>query len=226
MNKTILVADDEEDVLTLVGGNLKNAGFSVSYASDGETALAKTRADLPALVVLDLMLPVLSGLDVCKLLRREPETAHIPIIMLTAKAEEVDRILGLELGADDYITKPFSPRELVLRVKSVIRRGSVSQDTDYLKSGEIVVDRLRHTVRVKNRYLDLTATEFKLLSLLIERGGRVQSRERLLSDVWGYESAIDTRTVDTHVRRLREKLGNAADAIETVRGFGYRISAS
>jgi DNA-binding response OmpR family regulator len=226
MNHKVLVGDDEEDVLNLVSSNLKSAGFTVLKASDGIEVLAKARSDAPALVVLDLMLPGLSGLEVCKLLKGDPETARIPIIMLTAKAEEIDRIVGLELGADDYITKPFSPRELVLRVKSVLRRisGEAVENAALLKTGDIAVDRERHVVRVKSKPVELTATEFKLLTLLIERRGRVQSRDTLLNEVWGYESVIDTRTVDTHVRRLREKLGPAADCIETVRGFGYRIA--
>jgi len=226
MNNKVLVADDEEDVLNLVGSNLRNAGFAVLKAADGAEALAKARVESPALIVLDLMLPGMSGLEVCKVLKGEPATARIPIVMLTAKAEEIDRIVGLELGADDYITKPFSPRELVLRVKSVLRRHATEpeENMEPLSAGAITVDRERHVVRVKNKPLELTATEFKLLTLLIERRGRVQSRDILLNDVWGYESIIDTRTVDTHVRRLREKLGPAADCIETVRGFGYRIS--
>src|SRR5436190_15802274 len=171
------------------------------------------------------MLPEMSVLEVCKVLKKEPATSQIPIIMLTAKAEEVDRIVGLELGADDYITKPFSPRELVLRVKSVIRRASAPIETaDIIRLGDIQVDRARCEVLVKSRPVDFTATEFKLLTLLIERRGRVQSRDTLLNDVWGYESVIDTRTVDTHIRRLREKLGHAAECIETIRGFGYRIN--
>lgn len=226
MNEPILVADDEEDVLNLLSSNLKSAGFTVIQASDGETALAKAREKKPALIVLDLMLPGMSGLEICKSLRADPATARIPIVMLTAKAEEVDRIVGLELGADDYITKPFSPRELVLRVKSVLRRYSKEEEIpQLLQLGTISIDRDRHEVRVKGKVIELTATEFRLLTLLIERRGRVQSRDKLLNDVWGYESLIDTRTVDTHVRRLREKLGGAADCIETVRGFGYRISA-
>lgn len=226
MNSKILVADDEEDVLNLVSMNLKNAGFSVIQAVDGTEAISKARMQLPALIVLDIMLPGMSGLEVCKVLKGDPATSRIPVIMLTAKAEEVDRIVGLELGADDYITKPFSPRELVLRVKSVLRRGSAAsgEQNDQIKLGAISVDRARHQVRVKGRPVDLTATEFKLLTLLIERRGRVQNRDKLLNDVWGYESVIDTRTVDTHVRRLREKLGSAADCIETVRGFGYRVA--
>jgi len=220
----ILVADDEEDVLKLVGTNLKNAGFRVINAEDGATAIEKARLHSPALIVLDLMLPGMTGTEVCKTLRSDPETARIPIIMLTAKAEEADRIAGLELGADDYITKPFSPRELVLRVKSVIRRSSGEPEAaDHLQVEEILVDPSRHQVVARGKAVELTATEFKLLVILMERRGRVQNRERLLNDVWGYKAAIDTRTVDTHVRRLREKLGGAADCIETVRGFGYRI---
>jgi phosphate regulon transcriptional regulator PhoB len=226
-NKKILVAEDEVDVLNLVAINLKSAGFNVLKAEDGPTALESARTAFPALIVLDLMLPGMSGIDVCKVLKSESATKLIPIIMLTAKAEEVDRIVGLELGADDYITKPFSPRELVLRVKSVIRRTDSSGPIDHtLKIGDIQLDRARFEVLVKGKQLDFTATEFKLLALLMERRGRVQSRDTLLNDVWGYENLIDTRTVDTHIRRLREKLGKSADCIETVRGFGYRIAES
>ena len=223
-SKKVLVADDESDVLNLVCNNLKSAGFTPLQAEDGPSALEQAKAQLPALIVLDLMLPGMSGLEVCKALKAEPATKNIPILMLTAKAEEVDRILGFELGADDYMTKPFSPRELVLRVQSVLRRATAQPEkAEVLKLGDIVIDRTRHAVNVRGKELDLTATEFKLLSTLIERRGRVQSRDVLLNDVWGYESVIDTRTVDTHVRRLREKLGKAADCIETIRGFGYRM---
>lgn len=223
-NKRILVADDEPDVLHLVSTNLKNAGYNVLKADDGLSALTQARETLPALIVLDLMLPEMSGLEVCKVLKKEAATSQIPIIMLTAKAEEVDRIVGLELGADDYMTKPFSPRELVLRVKSVLRRASAAVDvTEHLSLGDIRIDRSRYEITVAGKSVDFTATEFKLLALLIERRGRVQSRDTLLNDVWGYESVIDTRTVDTHIRRLREKLGPSADCIETIRGFGYRV---
>jgi DNA-binding response OmpR family regulator len=222
--KKVLVADDEADVLNLVCNNLKLAGFTPLRAEDGPGALEQAKAQLPAMIVLDLMLPGMSGLEVCKALKMEPATKNIPILMLTAKAEEVDRILGFELGADDYMTKPFSPRELVLRVQSVLRRAtSDPEKAEVLKLGDIVVDRTRHVVVVRGKELELTATEFKLLATLIERRGRVQSRDVLLNDVWGYESVIDTRTVDTHVRRLREKLGKAADCLETIRGFGYRM---
>lgn len=223
-NKRILVADDEPDVLNLVTLNLKGAGFTVLQAEDGNAALQQAREELPSLIILDLMLPEMSGLEVCKVLKKDPQTAQIPVIMLTAKAEEIDRIVGLELGADDYITKPFSPRELILRVKSVLRRVNAAGETkDQLTLGDIQIDRSRYEVLVKGKSIEFTATEFKLLALLIERRGRVQSRDVLLNDVWGYESVIDTRTVDTHIRRLREKLGNAADCIETIRGFGYRV---
>ena len=223
-SKKILVADDEEDVLALVTSSLKAAGYSTLNADDGPSALASAREHMPALIVLDLMLPGMSGLEVCKALKSDNATKQIPIIMLTAKADEVDRILGFELGADDYMTKPFSPRELTLRVQSVLRRTNAPiEPADILKHGDISVDRVRHQVSLRGKEIELTATEFKLLSTLIERRGRVQSRDVLLNDVWGYESSIDTRTVDTHVRRLREKLGKSADCIETIRGFGYRM---
>jgi DNA-binding response OmpR family regulator len=179
---------------------------------------------LPGLVLLDLMLPEVDGLEVCKMLRRDPATAGIPIIMVTAKAAEIDRILGLELGADDYITKPFSPRELVLRVKKMLQRGlAAGEDQDTFKFGELVIDSPRHLVSWRGKQIELTATEFKLLVVLAQRRGRVQSREQLLRDVWEYNSLIDTRTVDTHMRRLREKLGQAAKYLDTVRGVGYRF---
>lgn len=224
MNPKIVVAEDEPDVLNLVASNLRNAGFEVIKAENGPAALAAARTQSPQLLVLDLMMPGLSGLEICRILKGDPATARLPIIMVTAKAEEIDRIVGLELGADDYVTKPFSPRELVLRVKNVLRRtAGPDEPSDYLAVGRIVVDKARFQVTVQGKQVDFTATELKLLSLLMERRGRVQSRDTLLNDVWGYESAIDTRTVDTHIRRLREKLGEAADCIETVRGFGYRI---
>ncbi|MDR1190930.1 MAG: response regulator [Verrucomicrobiales bacterium] len=224
MNAKILVIDDEPDVADLVAFNLKTAGCKVNTAANGEAGLAKARVELPDLIILDLMLPKLSGTEVCKQLKRDPATAAIPVIMLTARGEEVDRILGLELGADDYVTKPFSPRELNLRVQSILRRRQGGgAPPERVKHGVLALDHSRHEVSVSGKLLELTATEFKLLALLLERKGRVQSRDRLLNDVWGYESLIDTRTVDTHVRRLREKLGKAADYVETVRGVGYRM---
>lgn len=224
MKPKILIADDEPDVVELVAANLRTAGFEVLKAEDGPSALAVVREQAPQLLILDLMLPGMSGLEVCRVLKGDSATSAIPIVMLTAKAEEVDRIVGLELGADDYVTKPFSPRELVLRVKSVLRRNQNEPSDGLLSLKDIVLDRKRMQVLVEGKPVDFTATELKLLTLLMERRGRVQSREVLLNDVWGYESVIDTRTVDTHVRRVREKLGASADCIETVRGFGYRIA--
>jgi phosphate regulon transcriptional regulator PhoB len=225
MQHKILVVDDEADVNDMLVLNLRAAGFGVIAAEDGAAALAKARSELPALVILDLMLPGMSGLEVCKVLKSEAATRHIPIIMLTSKAEEVDKIVGLEIGADDYVTKPFSPRELILRINRSLRRGKEkAPGVEKISIGELVLDHTRHEVHVKGRPVDLTATEFRLLALLMERRGRVQGRDSLLNDVWGYESVIDTRTVDTHVRRLREKLGPLASYIETIRGVGYRIS--
>ena len=220
----ILIIDDERDVIDMVALHLKKAGgFAISFALDGAAGLRHAREDLPALILLDLMLPSMPGLEICKVLKGEPRTRHIPIIMLSAKAEEIDRIVGLELGADDYVTKPFSPRELVLRIKAVLSRREVQTEEEVVTVGKISVDISRNQVVVAGKPVTLTALEFKLLSKLMRGRGRVQSRERLLHEVWGYESAIDTRTVDTHVRRLRQKLGKAADVIVTVRGFGYRV---
>jgi two-component system phosphate regulon response regulator PhoB len=220
----ILVVDDEPEAVELLEFNLKQAGFDVISAADGAEALRKARSAFPSLVVLDLMLPEIDGLEVCKMLRRDRATAQIPIIMLTAKAAEIDRILGLELGADDYITKPFSPRELVLRVQKVLKRGrGGEEETEVLKFGHLVIDSPRHLVAWRGKRIELTATEFKLLLILAQRRGRVQSREQLLRDVWEYNNLIDTRTVDTHMRRLREKLGKAGEHLDTVRGVGYRF---
>lgn len=223
MKPRILIVDDEPEVVELVEFNLLQAGFDVVTANDGAEALKKARSALPALVILDLMLPELDGLEVCKTLRRDPVTAATPIIMLTAKAAEIDRVLGLELGADDYLTKPFSPRELVLRVKKLLQRGAPAEEESAQVFGELLIDPSRHLVSWRGKRIDLTATEFKLLSLLAQRRDRVQSREQLLRDVWEYNSLIDTRTVDTHMRRLREKLGTAANCLDTVRGVGYRF---
>ena len=224
MKPRILVVDDEPDAIELIEFNLKAAGYEVTSAADGDEALKKARAVLPHLIILDLMLPGVDGLAVCKQLRRDERTAPIPIIMLTAKAAEIDRVLGLELGADDYVTKPFSPRELVLRVKRLLRsEPAPAAETDRIVWKELCVDVPRHRATVKGKPLDLTANEFKLLTILAQRRERVQSRERLLQDVWEYDRLIDTRTVDTHIRRLREKLGQAAKYLETVRGVGYRF---
>ena len=225
MQHKIMVVDDEADVIDLLVMNLRTAGFQVITVEDGATALAKARTEAPSLIILDLMLPKMPGLEICKVLKSDVATRHIPIIMLTAKAEEVDKIVGLELGADDYVTKPFSPRELILRINRSLRRGKDKvAAVEKLTIGELTLDHTRHEVLVKGKPVELTATEFRLLALLMERRGRVQGRDSLLNDVWGYESVIDTRTVDTHVRRLREKLGSLASYIETIRGVGYRIN--
>ena len=219
----ILLIEDEPDVVDMLALALRKAEFAVSHADDGARGLRLAREESPALIILDLMLPKMPGLEVCKVLKSDVATKHIPIIMLTAKAEEIDRIVGLEFGADDYVTKPFSPREMVLRVKAILRRGQGEVVEEPLTAGVIRLDPVRHHVAVNGKPVRLTSVEFKLLAMLMLRRGRVQARDRLLNEVWGYESLIDTRTVDTHVRRLRKKLGKAADAIETVRGFGYRL---
>ena len=221
----ILVIDDEADVADIIAINLKTAGFEVFKAYDGEDGLEKAKAKLPDLIILDLMLPKMHGLDVCEALKKNAPTARIPVIMLTAKTEVDDRITGFEFGADDYIPKPFSPRELALRVESVLRRArAAGAPTKVLTAGKIQLDENRCEVRVENKLIVLTATEFKLLSMLMDRKGNVLNRDILLNDVWGYSSAIDTRTVDTHIRRLREKLGDVASCIETIRGIGYRMN--
>ncbi|HOK77052.1 MAG TPA: response regulator transcription factor [Verrucomicrobiota bacterium] len=224
MKEKILVVDDEPDAVELIEFSLKQAGYDVITAADGAEAVRKAQSFLPNLIVLDLMLPEIDGLEVCRLLRRNQSTASIPILMLTAKAAEVDRVVGFELGAEDYVTKPFSPRELVLRIKRILERGKkLPTREERMAFGDLVIDLPYHTVTVKGHPIELTATEFRLLALLAERAGRVQSRDQLLQDVWNYEKAIDTRTVDTHMRRLRKKLGPAAKHLDTVRGVGYRF---
>ncbi len=226
MKPKILVVDDEPDALEVLGFKLKEAGYVPIFAKDGARAITAARDERPALIVLDLMLPEIDGLEVCKILRRDTATAAIPILMLTARAAEMDRVLGLELGADDYVTKPFSPRELVLRIKKLLARVKAADDpVTQLRFGALAIDVPRHVVTIAGAPVDLTATEFKLLEILARRRGRVQTRERLLQDVWGYENPIDSRTVDTHMRRLREKIGPAASYLETIRGVGYRFKA-
>ena len=220
----ILVVDDEPEIIELVEFNLKQAGYAVTTAADGAEALKKIRTQKPDLIILDVMLPEMDGFEICKALRLDAATAKVPIIMLTAKAAEIDRVLGLELGADDYLTKPFSPRELMLRVKKILARSQHQEEPkEQIRFGELLIDLPRHCASWKGREIELTATEFKLLTILAQRSGRVQSRDQLLRDVWEYDSLIDTRTVDTHMRRLREKIGAAANHLETVRGVGYRF---
>jgi two-component system phosphate regulon response regulator PhoB len=223
----VLVVDDEADIVALVAYHLAKAGYRVSTASTGPDALDAARREHPALVVLDLMLPGLSGYDVLAQLRADDATREVAVLMLTARREEPDRIRGLSLGADDYLTKPFSPQELVLRVGAILRRVGAAQAThgSVLALGALEIDTAAHVVRVSGEPVELTPTEFRLLLLLAERRGRVQARTHLLESVWDAAPDIQTRTVDMHVQRLRAKLGEAGDMVETVRGFGYRLRA-
>lgn len=226
MNSKILVVDDEPDALEVLGFKLQEAGFTPVFAQDGARAVTLARDERPALVVLDLMLPAIDGLEVCRILRKDPGTSAIPILMLTARASEMDRVIGLELGADDYVTKPFSPREVLVRIKKLLARASGLDDTEsVITFGELELNTPRHEVKVDGTPVALTATEFKLLEILARQRGRVQTRDKLLRDVWGYDNPIDSRTVDTHMRRLREKIGGAARFLETIRGVGYRFNA-
>jgi two-component system phosphate regulon response regulator PhoB len=228
----ILVVDDEPDIVALVAYHLAKAGYRVVTASSGDDALEQARRERPSLIVLDLMLPGMSGFDVLEQLRADEPTRDVAVLMLTARREEPDRIQGLSLGADDYLTKPFSPAELVLRVGAILRRANQQQlqqqhaDGDILTFGPLRIDKAAMTVSVDGDMVDLTPTEYKLLMLLAERRGRVQARAHLLESVWEAAPDIQTRTVDMHVQRLRTKLGAAGDMIETVRGFGYRLKGA
>jgi two-component system, OmpR family, phosphate regulon response regulator PhoB len=224
--KKVLIIEDEKDLAELLAFNLEKEGYAATCVYDGKLGLERAGLELPDLILLDLMLPGLLGTDVCKALRKDLRTAHIPIIMITAKGDEIDRVVGFEVGADDYIVKPFSMREVALRVKAVMRRFEHEVQTpmpELLSIGDIVIDTQRHTVMSADLDIELTSTEFKLLLFLAEKKGCVQSREKLLQNVWSYNNAGDTRTVDTHVTRLRGKLGAPGDIIKTVRGFGYKI---
>ncbi|MHB8420179.1 MAG: response regulator [Myxococcales bacterium] len=219
----VLVVDDEKDLRSLLDYNLQQAGFAVTTAQDGREALAKIKAAPPDLVILDLLLPDMPGTEILKAVKRErPE---LPVLMLTAKGEEVDRLVGLELGADDYVVKPFSVRELVLRVRAVLRRADASEaEAPRHEFRELAVDVERHQVHVAGKAVELTALEFRLLTTLLTRKGRVQTRQALLTDVWGLSGDLATRTVDTHIKRLRKKLGPAGAYVETVRSLGYRFA--
>jgi len=223
MTARILVVDDEPDLLELVRFNLSQAGLVVETAASGTEAMAALRRSRPDLLVLDLMLPDIPGEDVCRRVRRDEHLADLPILMLTAKGEEIDRVVGLELGADDYVTKPFSPRELTLRVKAILRRGQ-SRGSSALERGPLRLDPDAHRCTVDAEAVDLTAKEFGLLEALMSRPGRVMTRQRLLEQVWGGAITVTERTIDTHLKRVREKLGGTADMIETVRGVGYRFA--
>lgn len=221
--KTILVIEDERDLAELIAFNLEKEGFRCLREADGTSGLETARSELPDLILLDLMLPGLMGTEICKILKKNEKTAAIPIMMLTARGEEIDRVVGFEVGADDYIVKPFSIRELLLRIRAVLRRAAPAAPACKLVIGPVHMDTERHQVLIENEEITLTTTEFKLLLNLVERRGRVQSRETLLQDVWGYNYVGDTRTVDTHVTRLRTKLGQAGEMIKTIRGFGYKM---
>jgi two-component system phosphate regulon response regulator PhoB len=222
--ETILIVEDEEDILELVGYHLQQEGYQTVYARSGDAVLDLVTESPPDLIVLDIMLPGLSGTEVCKILKQNDATRNIPVIILTARSEEIDRVVGFELGADDYVTKPFSPRELVLRVKAILKRLHAAADTkEILEVEGITIDKPKHQVLLDGKTIDLTATEFGLLLTLVERKGRVQSRDMLLESVWGYQYHGFTRTVDTHMRRLRAKLRTKGECIETVRGIGYRF---
>ena len=225
MSQKIYIVEDEPDIRETLKYNFSNEGFEVFTSPDGEEALSNIKKVLPDVLILDLMLPGLSGLDVCKSIRADDDIRDISIIMLTAKGEEIDRVIGFELGADDYVTKPFSVRELILRVKVLLKKQRESLVENKLVTfGPIRIDLDAHELKINDKEIVLTALEFKLLQHLVKRKGRVQTREQLLGDVWGYSAEVTTRTVDTHIKRLREKLGNRSDYIQTIRGVGYRFS--
>ncbi len=224
----ILVIEDEHDLQQVLAYNLKQAGHDALSAEQGQEGLRIAREQHPDLVLLDIMLPDVPGTEVCKSLKEDPATRRIPVVMLTAKGEEIDRVVGFELGADDYIVKPFSVRELLLRITAILRRGKSEEpgSDSIIEFGCLRIDREAHRVWVDEREVELTALEFRLLVTLYDRRNRVQTRSALLDDVWGIQADITTRTVDTHVKRLREKLENARDYVETVRGVGYRFKGS
>ena len=225
MSQKIYIVEDEPDIRETLKYNFSNEGFEVFTAPDGEEALSNIKKVLPDVLILDLMLPGLSGLDVCKSIRADDDIRDMSMIMLTAKGEEIDRVIGFELGADDYVTKPFSVRELILRVKVLLKKQRESLVENKLVTfGPIRIDLDAHELKINDKEIVLTALEFKLLQHLVKRKGRVQTREQLLGDVWGYSAEVTTRTVDTHIKRLREKLGNTSDYIQTIRGVGYRFS--
>ncbi len=220
----ILIVEDDKHIAKLIKYNLEKAGYEATVVGSGEEAFAALEKERPDLIILDIMLPGRDGFEVCREIKQEDNLKNIPIVMLTARAEEVDRIVGLELGADDYVIKPFSLRELILRVKAILRRGKVEENKkDVLTAGILRVDIPRHKVEVSGKEIELTPIEFKLLVTLMERRGRVQRRQGLLADIWDIHTEVYTRTVDTHIKRLRAKLGKAAKFIETVTGLGYRF---
>jgi len=225
LKQRILIVEDDKHISKLIKYNLEKEGFHCTAVITGEEALEALQIEPIDLIILDVMLPKIDGFETCKRIRQNKAVAHIPVVLLTARGEEIDRIIGFELGADDYMVKPFSPRELILRIRAVLKRGrDVESEKDILTAGGIMMDIPRHIVKIHDVRVDLSPMEFKLLKTLINRRGRVQSREVLLDDVWGLSSDVTTRTVDTHIKLLRHKLGDCASAIETVRGIGYKIS--
>src|SRR5262247_2647802 len=225
MASRVLIVEDERDIRDLILLHLQRDGYQVATAGSGEDGLLQVKQSPPDLVLLDLMLPGMSGLEVCRRLRQEPTTATLPILMLTAKADEVDRVVGLEMGADDYVVKPFSPKELIARIRAVLRRARPAAEARVLRAGAVTIDPMRHQVDVAGTAVELTPKEFDLLRALVEAAGRVLSREQLLERVWGYTRGgdIESRTVDVHVRRLRAKLGDTGRRIATLKGVGYRF---
>lgn len=222
----ILIIEDDKDIAELVEYNLKAEHFQVEVFANGKSGLRRAKEQVPDLIVLDLMLPDLGGVDVCKALKQDSKTRDIPVLMLTAKGEEMDRVIGFEVGADDYLTKPFSPRELVLRIKAILKRTTARERKETkgpLTFHKLTLDPEKFEVKVDQKPVSLTALEFKLLQYLFQFKGRVATRDILLDRVWGYDSELNTRTVDTHIKRLREKLGEAGNYIETIRGVGYRF---
>ncbi len=223
----ILIVEDEPDIRDTLSYNFEKEGFEVLSSPNGKSALKLLESNEPNIVILDLMLPDMSGLDICRQIKNDKKLSDTSIIMLTAKSEEVDRIVGFELGADDYVTKPFSIRELILRVKVLIKKHTTTEHEDTsISLGSIYMNLDAHVVKINKKDIILTALEFKLLKHLLQRKGRVQTRDQLLGDVWGYSSEVTTRTVDTHIKRLREKLGVVADYIQTIRGVGYKFTIS
>lgn len=219
----ILIIEDDHDIVEMIEYNLAQEGYQTVSAADGQRGIELAGSEQPSLIVLDIMLPVIDGFEVCRILRRDDSTAHIPIIILSARSQETDRIVGLELGADDYMTKPFSPREFVARIKAVLRRGRLKSSGERMERGVVVIDRQRHEVTVGGESVSLTITEFRLLEFMARRPGVVYSRSKILDAVGGDEAMVYDRTVDAHIKSLRRKLGTAKDYIETIRGAGYRF---
>jgi two-component system phosphate regulon response regulator PhoB len=219
----ILIIEDDRDIVGMLEFNLQEEGYETFTALNGEEGVALTKKQKPDLIILDIMLPIIDGFQVCRLLKKDDKIAHIPIIILSAKSLETDKVLGLELGADDYVTKPFSPRELVARARAILRRGRESQSGSRMERGDIVIDGTRHKVTVEGEEVSLTLTEFRLLEFMARRPGVVFSRAQILDSVSGEESIVYDRTVDAHVKSLRQKLGSAKDYVETIRGIGYRF---